>query len=1244
MQNKFNLKAKISLGNCISLILVAVLGIVAYRGMGSLLSTADWVKHTHLVLEKTTLIEKLLVDMETGERGFLIVGRESFLEPYTKGKKILQEVIEETKELVSDNPKQYKRMEKIQSLSSKWVDEAAKPAMKVRRQMNNDLTSMDDVVHLVEQGIGKQMMDDMRIKLEIFKEEERSLLELREIEAKETANQVKQIIFYGTIGVIVIALWISFFIAGAIASPITSLVQGIQRVREGDLATRSPITTKDEIGRLATIINSMLDDLKNYIRRSEEISKGNIDGGVIELKGDFKESLNGMIRLAKEKLETELSEKEVKEANKIQAWMKSEIARILALAQDAENSKILAQSVISELSILVEAGHGVFYVFHDESDGEGELTLLGSYGFKEGENLSRKIKIGEGLVGQCALEKKAILLTQVPPDYIRISSGLGEHTPINILVKPVLYQDELIGVIELASFNKFEPVQRELLTEITPRLGITLNILQEKQWKELLLLESQSQSEELQTQQEKLQNTNEQLEEQTQRLQASEEELRNQSDELQASYEQLNEKTNFLAQQKIEIEQKAQDLASSGKYKTEFLANMSHELRSPLNSLLILSQSLASNKEGNLTDKQVKSAEIIFKGGNDLLNLINDILDLSKVEAGKLEFDLQEISIDNIIDNMRDQFVPIAEEKGVRFNILSMEKVPNSIVTDGNRLEQILKNLLSNAFKFTEKGSVDFKIYQPDSVSNLRGFKFSRDNSIAFSVSDTGIGIEKLKQAEIFEAFQQGEGSITRKFGGTGLGLSISRELTSLLGGEIQLESEEGKGSVFTLFIPIERRQASKNKDVGQLQIQKPDQSIDGNGLTLSESLPDVFLPDDRQSIKDDDKTILIIEDDIVFAEILLDFSHNRKLKCLSAGDGRNGLQLAHQYKPDAILLDINLPDMDGISVLEQLKDSLETRHIPVHIVSAKDNDTEALRKGAIGYLAKPAKMEDLEKTYSKIEQLIKVETKEVLVIDDDEVDRIHMIRLLKNETTKISTASNGKEAIEKICGENYDCIILDLMLGDMSGFDLLEIVENDAAINVPPVIIHTGKELTKDEEKKLAKYTKNFVVKGANSEERLLDDVALFLHSMESSLSDKQQKIARMLHDPQQIFKDRKVLLVDDDARNVYALSDILNEVGMDILIAENGQIAIDKLNEKGEIDLVLMDIMMPVMDGLEAMQKIRTMEEFKNLPIIALTAKAMAEDKAKCIKAGANDYLTKPIEADKLLSLMRIWLFEKK
>ncbi len=1244
MQPKFNLKTKISLGNCISLSLVAILGVVAYTGITSLLSTADWVRHTHQVLEKATLIEKLLVDMETGKRGYLIVGRESYLEPYFEGKEKLQKIFEETKELVSDNPKQQKRIAEIEQMSVKWVEKVAQPAIKIRRRVNKNLSPMDDVVDFIEKGIGKRMMDKMRVKLNIFKDEERSLLEVREIEAKSTANWAINTILFGTMAVIISALWISFMVAGTIVRPVSNLVQVIQRVREGDLTIRSQILSNDEIGQLALIFNSMLRDLKNYMRRTESILKGIIPTEDIELKGDFKKSLDEMLVLAKEKLAADKREKEITEKNKEQTWLKSEITRVLSLAQELEDFQSLAQKMVSELSLLVEAGHGVFYLIDRKKDSGNALFLMGSYGFKETSNLPNRIKIGEGLIGQCALEKKTIHLTQVPSDYVRINSGLGEQTPGFVLILPVLYKKQLMGVVELASFKKIERIQLELLGEIIQGLGITLNILQEKQRKEQLLQESQSQAEELQAQQEKLRATNEQLEEQTQRLQASEEELQNQSEELQASYEELNEKTNILTQQKIDIEQKAIELATSGKYKSEFLANMSHELRSPLNSLLVLSKSLASNKEGNLTEKQVKSAEIIYNGGNDLLTLINDILDLSKVEAGKLHFEFRNININSVIDDIRNQFTPIAEQRKIKFSIIPSENIPDSIVTDGNRLEQVLKNLLSNAFKFTEKGEVSLIIHRPDNETVFQDDSLSHALCIAFSISDTGIGIAKPKQDEIFGAFHQGEGSITRKFGGTGLGLTISKELTSILGGEIQLESEEGKGSVFTLFLPIDRGRAVEDKKVDSLHTEVSSRDANEKHFIPFESIPEAFLADDREKIDENDKSILIIEDDITFAEILINFSREKNYKCLSAGDGRSGLQLALQFKPSSILLDLNLPDMDGFSVLDQLKDNLETRHIPVHIVSARDNNTEALRKGAIGYLTKPVKMEDLERTYSKIEKILKVETGEVLVVDDDEVDRMHITRILKNQTTNISTASDGKEAIEKIREKNYDCIVLDLMLGDMSGFELLEIIEDDPSISVPPIIIHTRKELTRAEEKRLAKYTNTFVIKGANSEERLLDDVALFLHSIESSLSEKQQKIAHLLHDPQQVFKNRKVLMVDDDARNIYALSDILDEVGMEILIAENGQEALDKLDDNGQVDLVLMDIMMPVMDGFEAIRKIREVRKFKNLPIIALTAKAMVGDKEKCIEAGANDYLTKPIEPKRLLSVMRIWLFEKK
>jgi CheY-like chemotaxis protein/CHASE3 domain sensor protein len=1239
---KIGLKTKFALGNGVSFALVVILSITAYFSINSMLSTANWVEHTHLVLEKATQIEKLMLDMETGERGFLIVGKDKFLEPYFAGKKKIELTLEDIKELVRDNSKQFNRIKEVKKLISKWLQEAARPEIEARRLMNTNKLSNEKLVDLIEAETGKKIMDEFRQKLETFKGEEKFLLEIRKKQALDSADKSTKIIVFGTLAIIIVGFLIFDRIAAAVIKPIEILSDVVEKIKNGNLSVRASILSRDEIGQLGNNFNRMLNDLKKYMRYSEKILKSENVGDDLNLKGDFKYSLLGMLGLAEEKAKVEDREKVIAEENEKQAWLKSEVSKLLNIAQESESLSALAQSFTSELSPLIEAGYGAFYIFETEvTDKEkGLLCLQGKYGVKENGKISRSTTIGEGLVGQCALEKKTIYLTQVPNDYICVNSGLGKLKPLNLLIIPIQYRKRLIGVIELASFKKFETIYRTLIEESIKGVGSIINSLQEGHKTIQLLEETKNQTKSLMFQQKELQAANEKLEENAKQLRASEEELQQQSEELRFANEELTEKTQILAQQKTDIENKAKELTASGKYKSEFLANMSHELRSPLNSLLILAQTLAGNKEGNLSGKQLKSIKVIQNSGKSLLTTINDILDISKVEAGKLHFEFLSVEIESIVEKIRNQFFPIAKSNGTQFQTTIAEELPKNMVTDCHRLEQVLTNLLSNAFKFTSDGSVSLKIHFPDIDVEFQRPDISLDQCVAFSVIDTGIGISKIRQEKIFEAFQQGDGSITRKFGGTGLGLTISRELANNLGGEIHLKSVEGKGSVFTLYLPIDENRTVDTEGASQdLPEEKP---ADEEFLNLTEKSisSHCFVSDDRRTLKDGDKTILIIEDDEVFAEHLMTLSRNKNFKGLVASDGRNGLHLAHDYKPDAIILDLGLPDYDGISILDRLKGHLETRHIPVHILSARDKDIDSLKKGAVGFLTKPAAVEKIEKMFSGIERLLRSEVDEILVVSEDEGDREFVKKLLENRNAKVYTANSGRQAEEMLLEKDYQCLVLDLELSDMTGFDLLEKIKIQNSIKIPPIIIYSNDKLSEDEIKKFNKFGNSLVIKEANTQERLLSDVVLFLHSVESSLTDQQKETISMLYDPQKVLKGRKVLLVDDDARNIYALANALDDVGVESVVAGNGLEAINKLKEEKGIDAVFMDIMMPVMDGFDAMKKIREEETYKNLPIIALTAKAMIGDKEKCIEAGASDYLTKPIEFDKLLSLMRIWV----
>ena len=751
----------------------------------------------------------------------------------------------------------------------------------------------------------------------------------------------------------------------------------------------------------------------------------------------------------------------------------------------------------------------------------------------------------------------------------------------------------------------------------------------------------------------------------TQELEKSEEELKMQQEELkasneeiEASNEELEEKTKALEEQNAQIQQQSEELSESkrlieekanevgraSKYKSEFLANMSHELRTPLNSLLILAKLLASNEEGNLTDEQVEEARVIHNGGLELLGLINDILDLSKVEAGKLTVTAEDVALDGIVGRLRQQFSPVSKEKGVEFPVSVSVDLPATLHTDAQRVEQILKNLLSNAFKFTEQGSVTLEVRRPDAKGELQRSSLDSKNAIAFSVIDTGIGIEPSKFKDIFEAFQQEDGSIDRHYGGTGLGLTIARKFAHMLGGEIHVASQKGQGSRFTLVLPVKFACAETEE--------RPTASMDSmseGARTALKTMPKTwvaeFIADDRNNIGDKDKVLLIVEDDPAFAATLMKIARKRGYKCLAAGDGKTGLVLAAEQPVTAILLDLKLPDIDGMHVLDQLKHDLRTRHIPVHIVSGcEEGGAAPLRKGAIGYLTKPVEKEAIDGALSKIEALLQSEVKQVLVIEDDENTQVAVQNLLRKKDIHITVAGQGTAALKLLEDTKFDCVILDLQLPDMTGFEWLERMEMVAGESwTPPVIIYTARELTEKENRQLSRYTGSIVIKGARSPERLLDEVTLFLHSVESTLSGDQKEILRMQHNPDKVLQGRTLLLVDDDLRNTFALSKLLKKHGMNILIADNGQMALERLKENQSIELIIMDIMMPVMDGYQAMREIRAQKTLKDVPIIALTARAMPEEQEKCMAAGANDYLTKPVDIERLLTLLRVLLFKQ-
>jgi signal transduction histidine kinase/CheY-like chemotaxis protein/HAMP domain-containing protein len=1043
------------------------------------------------------------------------------------------------------------------------------------------------------------------------------------------------------------ALALSFYISGMISGSVNKLVDNFGEISRGNIDKRIEIKTKDEIGHLAKSFGVMQQSLQLLVDQMQKVADGDYSVNITP------KSENDRLSISLNKMTLALSK--ASGENIRQTWFKSGQNLLNEKMRGDKDLQRLTMDTITFLAEYLDAQVGAFYL--PDEDGKA-LRLYGSYAFTKRKALSDRFEIGEGIIGQAAFGRQAISLTNLPDDYTRITSATGDMKPRNVLVQPLVYDNQLAGVIELAAKEEFDDQKTEFLQLVSENIAIGVNSAIARVRLAELLQQTQQQAEELQTQQEELKVANEELEEQTKALKENERELQSQQEELRVTNEELEEKTHSLETQKVEVnrknlelqrakealEEKARELEITSKYKSEFLANMSHELRTPLNSLLILSKNLMQNKKQNLDDDQLESVEIINRSGKDLLNLINEILDLSKIESGKMDVNIEPLKVTDIAENIKRNFNHIISEKNLELNVNVASTMPSVIYSDITRLEQVIKNLVSNAIKFTHQGSitVDFSPANPRQAFSRDGIK--ADDYFALRVTDTGIGIPKEKQMIIFEAFQQADGSTSRQYGGTGLGLSICREIAKMLKGEIQLESEEGKGSTFTLFLPFKSISPEGNtSEALPLKITsvltKPSDEPTDFDPGIEQLTP---VPDDRTALNNDDDIILVIEDDVNFARILKKQCHEKGFRFLHAVTGESGLKMAERYLPNAILLDIKLPGIDGIAVLDRIKDNPKLRHIPVHIMSALEETIDVYQKGAIGYLHKPIDEKMMDQAFGKLKKIIEKDVKDLLIIEDDEVMLRHITEVIGSEGVKTVGAATATKALELLRQHTFDCIVLDLGLPDMSGFELLKSIEKEGNILMPPVIIYTGKELSREENNQLKKYAESIIIKGVKSEERLLDETALFLHRVVEHLPKKKQQIINTLHDKEAFLKGKKVLIVDDDMRNLFALSKVLDEKGMQILEAENGKVALDMLQKEKGIDIVLMDIMMPVMDGYEAISKIRSLPAFKALPVIALTAKAMKEDVEKCIAAGANDYLAKPIEIEKLISLMSVWLYK--
>jgi CheY-like chemotaxis protein/signal transduction histidine kinase/HAMP domain-containing protein len=976
---------------------------------------------------------------------------------------------------------------------------------------------------------------------------------------------------------------------------------------------------------LTANVNLLAANLTNQVRAIAEVAtavtKGDLTRSIqVEARGEvseLKDNINAMIG----------NLRATTERNTEQDWLKTNLAKFSRMLQGQRDLVTVGKLLLSELAPLVNAHQGIMYVI--EGDGATSyLKELASYADASFEGReARRYGLGEGLVGQAAADRQRLLLTDIPPETINVSGGLISARPRNVIVLPVLYEGHVKAVVELASLYEFTTSHLAFLEQLTGSVGVVLNTIEATMRTEGLLTQSQQLAGELQAQQTELQQTNE--------------ELANKAKLLAEQNAEVERKNQEIELARRALEEKAAELALTSRYKSEFLANMSHELRTPLNSILILGQQLSENADKNLSARQVEFAKTIHGAGTDLLNLISDILDLSKIESGTVTVECEDLLFTHLRETIERNFRHEADARKLSFTADFDPRLGRAITTDSKRLLQVLKNLLSNALKFTDHGGVRLHVGTATGGWNPDHPTLSQAPSVVeFSVSDTGIGIPPEKQKIIFEAFQQADAGTARKYGGTGLGLAISRELAHLLGGEIRLSSVPGSGSTFTLYLPLAY--------MGPAYGRASNKSGAGGSQTAAPSYQPVVLPvvrteelaDDRDSLQPDDPVLLVVEDDPHYGRVLLNLARDRGFKVLVAKTGADALSLASKYKPTAVSLDVFLPDMLGWTVLNQLKRNPDTRHIPVQILTIEEERQYGLERGAFAFITKTVTTDSLEEAFDRLKNFTKGSPRQLLVVEDDPAEQMSVSALLDHTDVEITTAVTGAEALEKLRTGSFDCVVLDLKLPDMTGFELLAEVQKEPKLRETPIIVFTGRELSEAEEGELRKKAKSIVLKGVRSPERLLDETALFLHRVISDLPPSKQLMIENLHESDEPLKGRKVLVVDDDIRNIFALNSLLERHNMEVITATNGQEAINLVESTDDLSLVLMDVMMPEMDGYETMRRIRSKQQFRLLPIIALTAKAMKGDREKCLEAGASDYVAKPVNTDQLLSLVRMWL----
>jgi len=1200
---KTSLKRNLLIGFGLSLSLLIISSVASFVSIRGLVSSSGWVDHTNKVIIQLENVISSLKDAETGQRGFLLTNKSAYLDPYVGARTRALDAVDSVRNLTIDNAPQTVSSDELKDIITKRFTVL---------QASIDHKQNNYIIDTALLDTGKVYMDLVRGIINTMENREKVLL--------VTRTQKLDTFSVATPIVIVIAAVLSLVITIFFYIRVTNDFDQKERLRK-------ELEIKDaDINRRIKIIQSIAEKISSGdygIRATDEGTDG---------LGSLAYSVNKMAGSLEYSF-TLLSDKE---------WTQTGIAGLNDMMIGEKEIERLTQDIIESLAVYTESSVGALYILENAE----HLKFTSGFAYT-GSDKRKYLNIGEGLVGQVAVTGKDLLLKDVPPENISISYAAGEIKPAELFVFPIFDGRIVKGVIELGKLKAFTTKEIEFLKSVSHNIGIAISSTQSRKRLQELLEETQSQSEELQAQHSELEGLNTELEMQTQKLQASDEELRVQQEELMQANQELEERTRLveeknqlIVQRNIEIQAKAEELALSTKYKSEFLAKMSHELRTPLNSILLLSRLLSENNDQNLSSDQVEYAKVIQSSGKGLLSLIDEILDLSKIESGKMDLEYTQVTIREITNDVGTLFKPIADEKNIELNIHVEEDVPQQIETDKLRLEQIMRNLLSNALKFTSRGFVSLNITNT----------FNKKDFITITVKDTGIGIPVDKQQLIFEAFQQADGSTRRRYGGTGLGLSISRQLAKLLKGDIELNSTEGKGSEFLLTIPISKQAANivvpaagtENDfyDVAEkINIQKL------NNPYITTLIPE-NIPDDRNDITTADKTILIIEDDINFARSLLDFAHTRSYKAIVAVRGDEGIELAKKFRPLGILLDVQLPVKSGWEVMDELKSNIQTRHIPVHIMSSHEVRKESLLKGAVDFINKPMAFEQMQEVFEKIEYVLTRDTKKVLIVEENTRHAKALAYFLETYNISTDVRESVPDGIESLQKESIDCVILDMGVPGQKSYETLDAVKKTAGLENLPIIIFTGKSLSQAEEMRIKQYADSIVVKTAHSYQRILDEVSIFLHLVEehnkkssASATDTHKKLGAL----SQVLKNKTVLIADDDIRNIFSLTKSLEKYGMNVITAVDGKEALNQLKENPGVDVILMDMMMPEMDGYETTAKIKNIPSLKNVPVIAVTAKAMTGDREKCLSSGASDYITKPIDIDQLLSLLRVWLYER-